>query len=301
MHGRLWLTVTLLVLTVTAPAWAKPRLIMGSFRAPTLKTSLQGFLTEHLAQQLQKQGLTVISARDITEILGLERQRQLLGCEESTNCQAELVGALGADGIVLGDVEDLEGALHVNVKVISTASVAPLATFSTKVAKRGQLPEAMERAAVDLAHELLAPVVPPPPPRPPPKADPPKVVSPLEPPAPVAVAQASGGGSRVPAVAVATGAVLLLAAGTTLAFLAKANHDALSLRGRDVPLSTDSALALANRGATFEAFSVGSFAVGGAAAVVATVWFLLSKPALVTASIAPTPNGAVVVIGAPFP
>src|SRR5688572_12170524 len=74
--------------------------------------------SELLAQKLAALGLKVISARDIGAVLGLERQRELLGCKDGI-CTAELAGALGVEGIVVGDVGKLGGSYQVNLKVLS--------------------------------------------------------------------------------------------------------------------------------------------------------------------------------------
>lgn len=60
-------------------------------------------LNEFYATDLRQQGFQVISSSDMAAALGLERQRQLLGCNES-NCMTELGGALGVDYIARGTV-----------------------------------------------------------------------------------------------------------------------------------------------------------------------------------------------------
>lgn len=46
----------------------------------------------------------VISSKDITTMLGLERQRQLMGCNEDTSCMTEIANALGAEFVLVGTV-----------------------------------------------------------------------------------------------------------------------------------------------------------------------------------------------------
>ncbi len=49
--------------------------------------------------------LEVTTASALAQLLGLERQRQLLGCDqESSTCLAELAAALGSDGVLSGVV-----------------------------------------------------------------------------------------------------------------------------------------------------------------------------------------------------
>jgi hypothetical protein len=62
-------------------------------------------LNERLAETLRQHGHQVVTQRDMAVVLGMERQRQLMGCREgSESCLAELAGALGVDGVVQGGV-----------------------------------------------------------------------------------------------------------------------------------------------------------------------------------------------------
>lgn len=55
------------------------------FNVINLEARLGEFYTEHTAQQLKLLGLEVITVREIASMLGLERQRQLLGCSEGAS------------------------------------------------------------------------------------------------------------------------------------------------------------------------------------------------------------------------
>src|SRR5262245_15063642 len=66
---------------------------------------LGSIITENVASELSASGrVEVVTSSDLNAILGLERQRQLLGCdtEATSNCLAELTGALGAPLLVSG-------------------------------------------------------------------------------------------------------------------------------------------------------------------------------------------------------
>lgn len=47
-------------------------------------------------------GAQVISSADLHAMLGLEREKKMLGCEESASCMAEIGGAMGVDELVAG-------------------------------------------------------------------------------------------------------------------------------------------------------------------------------------------------------
>ena len=107
---------------------------------------------ELLAQKLQAYPLKVITTRDIGAALGLERQKELMDCAD-TGCVAELSGALGADGIVVGDVGKLDQSYAVNFKVLSKEGQT-LAIFNAAGAKASELPGVIAEAARALAHQL---------------------------------------------------------------------------------------------------------------------------------------------------
>ena len=62
-----------------------------------------------ITSEVQRRGFfQVISQQDIATMLGLERQKQLMGCaDDSTSCLAELSGALGARFVMSGTLTRL--------------------------------------------------------------------------------------------------------------------------------------------------------------------------------------------------
>jgi hypothetical protein len=62
-------------------------------------------LAQSLAPELRKlDGVSAIGLQDIRDMLGLERQRQMLGCAADEACLAEIGGALGVDEMVALDL-----------------------------------------------------------------------------------------------------------------------------------------------------------------------------------------------------
>ena len=102
--------------------------------APTLQSvgldpARASFLSDYFAQQLSGQGLRVTTSNEIATLIGLERQKELLACDDqATGCMAELAGALGVDGVITGSLAKTEnGSFAVAVKIISARDGAPLA------------------------------------------------------------------------------------------------------------------------------------------------------------------------------
>ena len=114
----------LLSLAVTvAPA---PSIKVAATRLNAVDASAEraDFYTEFLADRLADQGVEVTSPREVAALLGLERERALLGCDEASSCITELAGALGVDALMLGDVAKLATGFQVNVKVLSARVAA---------------------------------------------------------------------------------------------------------------------------------------------------------------------------------
>ena len=62
----------------------------------------------------------VARGKDMVALLGVERQKQLLGCSDAaSSCMAELAGALGADGLVTGQLARIGKSFQLNVKVLA--------------------------------------------------------------------------------------------------------------------------------------------------------------------------------------
>lgn len=123
---------------------------LGGVRVDRSELQLYG---EVLSQRLADRGVKVVSSRDIAALLGMERERQLMGCSDS-GCVAELAGALGVDGLLSGDVGLLDGAYVVTLKVLSAKDAQTLARFEGTAARASELPELLGRAAAQLARQL---------------------------------------------------------------------------------------------------------------------------------------------------
>lgn len=74
-----------------------------------------------------------ISAGEIATLLGVERQRQLLGCGDDS-CMTEIASALGAPYVMSGSLTKLEGIFQLNLQVIDSQKARTLGR-STKIAR----------------------------------------------------------------------------------------------------------------------------------------------------------------------
>lgn len=214
------------------------------------------FFGEHLADRLRHAGFNVMTQREIATLLGVERQRALLGCEEqATSCIAELASALGADGVVVGDIGHFNDIYQVHLKVLSGGSATVLSSFSERVGSERQVLDALERGAGQLSAQTHT-----------------QLRRPM--PAALEVTHASARSlawvPAVPGAALAVaGAVLLVLAGNDYALLTGPKD------GTVIP----SAAALVQQGELKRGFGVGALALGGAALAASVLMAVLGRGA----------------------
>lgn len=278
------LVLTALLFGASSPP---PKVAMPGLSVIGFDERLASFYGEHFAQQLKFEGLNVITNKEIAALLGFERQKQLLGCAEGSNsCIAELANALGADGVVLGDVAKVGAKTQMNLKVISASDGKTLAAFSDRVEGEEAVLDAFSRAAEKMAKATAAALN--------------RTV--------VRVATELRGSSSEPVgkttwwVPVVAGAVVA-GAGAALFVSGGADFAALKNATPQNPLSDQDAQALRDGGKLKEGIAVGCLAVGGAAAAVGAILFAASRgpekaPAV---SLVPFAGGGAVVVSGVLP
>jgi hypothetical protein len=242
------------------------------------------FYTEHFAQQLRSTGLHIVTQREMSALLGLERQKQLLGCSDAaSSCMAELASALGADAVALGDIARLDGGKYqVNLKLLNATTGQVLSTRAGRVEGEEALTDALSRAAYEMGVELL------------PKLRPGENL------APAVQRDFSRAPLRklsfIPAVVgvggFALGAVMLAQAG--------ASHRKLTDPGA-LPLSSEEGVAVREAGKTQQLVGGICLAVGAVGVAAAAAMFLYKDEAPgLSASFAVTNEGGAFVLGGRF-
>lgn len=144
-----------LVILVLAAEPPPPLLAALDLEAQQVSPAVAKLVSTQLTQRLVLRGLTVVTPSDLTAVLGVERQKQLLGCSEDTSCLAEIGAALDARGVLSGSVGQLGGTRLLNVKVVSSTDAQPLAVCSAKADDDEALVAAAERCADDIVLALL--------------------------------------------------------------------------------------------------------------------------------------------------
>jgi hypothetical protein len=76
----------------------------------------------------------VVSQTDLAAALGVERQKQLLGCsDEASSCLMEIAGALNADRLVRGDVSRLDETIILNLSLVDLSNGRQIARVGRQV------------------------------------------------------------------------------------------------------------------------------------------------------------------------
>ncbi|MBL8951033.1 MAG: hypothetical protein JNK82_09670 [Myxococcaceae bacterium] len=113
--------VMLVAAVLAADAAAvKPKLLVLDVQAVGgADAALAQAVTQSVVNEAEARGFyQVLSSRDIASMLGVERQKQLMGCgDDSSNCMIELSGALNARYVLGGNVTKFGDALQLNLQL----------------------------------------------------------------------------------------------------------------------------------------------------------------------------------------
>lgn len=120
---------------VLATAPEKPHLVVLDLAAQAgVEKDVASALTDAVTAEVGRRGFfQAMSSHDVQTLLGVERQRQLLGCTDES-CFAELAGALGARYVMSGAVARLGDAYQLTLQALDTQKATPLGR-SVRLAK----------------------------------------------------------------------------------------------------------------------------------------------------------------------
>jgi TolB-like protein len=135
------------------PSSEKPKLLVLALEpAGGVAPDVASALTETVTTEVATRGLfDVLSTKDVQTLLGVERQKQMMGCsEEARSCLTELAGALGARFVLSGSVTKLGEAYQLNLQTLDTQRAQPIGRV-TRISNdlallRGEMPYAVAEA-----------------------------------------------------------------------------------------------------------------------------------------------------------
>lgn len=124
---------------------------------PTEGQAYIDFFAQKLGDAL---GTDVTTPSQVGAVLGLERQKQLLGCGGAqSECLAELAGAMGVDFIVSGTIAKLDGGFTVSLKLVDVTSGRATQSAATRTTDAASLSEWLEQTARAWGRGAAAPGV----------------------------------------------------------------------------------------------------------------------------------------------
>jgi hypothetical protein len=134
--------------TLVAPPW----------KTVGVSAEMTEFYSDHLAQALRGRGFKVLTTAELSAVISLEHQRELLGCEADTqSCLAELGAAAGAEAAVMVNLALLESAFQGNIKIVSTRTAEVLSATSVTAPSEKALLTALDEAAERLGEAVFGP------------------------------------------------------------------------------------------------------------------------------------------------
>jgi TolB-like protein len=160
MHaGRRLLFTAALFAALAGPAQAKElKIAVLDIRALGTDAAKAELLSEiALTEASSMGGFDVIGKSDIASVIGFEKQKQVMGCAEDSNCLAEIGGALGVDMILVGSLGTLGDLFRLDLKLVDAKKAKVRARVGVTVeGKESQLVAAVQKAVRDLLSPLKA-------------------------------------------------------------------------------------------------------------------------------------------------
>lgn len=268
--------VTPLLLALTVATGAAPSVAAPAFNTVEVPANVAQFCAEHLSAELTNRGLRVITAAEINALIGMERQKTLLGCgdAQAQSCMAELAAALGTEAVMLGNLAKLGQGYQVNIKVIRSDNGVQLSNYLGSAPSFEALIPELTKAADKLARESLRALRP--------SGSPPADV------AIVADAPAASSNRRWPLIPTIAAGAFGVASGVTFG-LAMGKKDQVASGDIQTRAAADAAV---GEGKRFQTVALVTGGLAVAALGTAVVMYLLSDNA--SLALVPTFNGVAI-------
>lgn len=134
MSIRRWVVCGALALSLSAFAEpSKAVLVVPLASGPGVEQNVADLITETLSADIQAQtGRLILTQKDVVALLGLERQKALMGCSENSSCVTEIAGALNAPLVVRGTIGHLGDVWVLNLVLIEAATGAVKQRYSSR-------------------------------------------------------------------------------------------------------------------------------------------------------------------------
>lgn len=100
-----------------------PRLLVQEFTVRGVDAAIAASIADGIGPEIDKRGyFRTLTSKDVQTILGIERQRALLGCSpEASSCLTELAGAMGAPYVLSGTISQIGPSLQLTMQMIDVS------------------------------------------------------------------------------------------------------------------------------------------------------------------------------------
>lgn len=244
-----------------------PKIAVIDFRCSgrNIDNALCDAWVDRFLARLAGSGVKIVTQRDLADALGLERQKQLLGCvEDDAQCQLDLGQALAVDGILSGSVvQPLDGYL-LSIKVVRPTDGSRVMASSRTLANQADLLEALDTEALRIGGRLAG----------------------------------RSSRSRLIGILGIAGGGAFIVAGGLLFGLAKV--EAGRLRSTQ-PLSSDEVRGAVSRGSTMQPLGLTLLGLGIPTLIVGALWLALGYDSAHSVALSLTPDGAAFALGMSWP
>lgn len=218
--------------------------------------------------------VVVTTPKDISQVLGLERQKELVGCSEAgSSCLAELAGALGVEAILSVSLAKTGNSFTVNLRVLRSKDGTQLLTATERLKSEDALQDWLDARAREFSDGLV------------------RALAPAG-----SVAASSERSKVVPWVPAMLGGALAIAGGITFGL---SKSDAAALRSGT--LGESAIESAASGGQLKEGLGIAFMITGGAAIATSVVWALLFDTKPPGVGIVISPNGTAMVFSGVWP
>lgn len=273
----------LVTLGVVLLAASPVKVAVPNFTVVGMDPGLGEAWAESFATRLGAAGdLKIITAKDIQQVLGLERQRQLLGCGEGEgSCLAELAGALGVDAILSATFAKNGTSITGTLRVLKAADGSQVAAATARLKDAELLQDWLEAQAIELAKQVRTAF----------KLQAPPVAEVV---APAPKPRADGG---IPVIRFVPAIVGGAAAITGVALFVVSKDYATKLKG---PIAEGDITGAASTGRMLEGLGLGLMIGGGAAIAASLIWALAVPHGEVGVVFVPSATGGSFAVGGAF-
>jgi TolB-like protein len=145
-----------LCLVATVSAATPVRVAVMPFQLTQVSDELAGYAEDRLATELAHSGFAVTTPSELQAVIGLERQKQLLGCSDDRSCIAEISAALGVEFILVGRLTRLGKRFEVDLRLVRQKDASVAARDARGIDDEARLGELLAQSARALSEQVTA-------------------------------------------------------------------------------------------------------------------------------------------------